>query len=64
MKDREIRIIWEIIAIGVLAFALYNDLWAEPQPPKMTCVFMGQAADTQLTEELEVQTIERSNDGR
>lgn len=39
MKDREIRIIWEILAVGVLLFALYNDCWAEPSQPDIRPAF-------------------------
>ena len=64
-SNRIIQIAGIIIAIPLLIYAVYNNLWAEPLPPKITptVTVTAETAYTELEDvELQVETLEQYED--
>ncbi len=61
MRTKEIQIVGSLIAIGLMAFAVYNNWWAEPKPIEQIepafYVKVGDKAKDDIEIVLEVQTL-------
>ena len=58
-SSKAIQIVGLVIAIPLIVFALYNNLWAEPDPGIIpTIVVTTDPAYTELERELEIETLE------
>lgn len=60
MRDKDIRTLGLILAIPMMVFATYNNLWAEPERPKIEPIVVLETGDpvyTELEGELEVKEL-------
>ena len=67
MKDKEISALGVIIAVPMLVFAVHNNLWAEPEKPKIEPVVVLETGDpvyTELEGELEVKELTKVEDDK
>ena len=68
MRDKDIRTLGIILAVPMMIFATYNNLWAEPDRPKIEPVVVLETGDpvyrdpvyTELEDELEIQEITKN----